>query len=120
MYLFRFLIYTNEISSEFVIKIILLALCFLYFSVGTGRLKEVGSGSHCVVKAGLGLAVLLSLLSVHVNGVRQYALLFPLLCLHVDLYSKPHQCQQVYSPKINNKAIKEVFIITFKTSVLSS
>lgn len=73
-----------------------------------------------MVQAGLGLAVLLSLLIARVNGVRHYAQLFPLLCLHVDLYSKPHQCQQVYSPKINNKAIKEVFVITFKTSVLPS
>lgn len=39
MYLFSFLIYANEISSEFVIKIILLALCFLYFSVGTGMIE---------------------------------------------------------------------------------
>lgn len=83
-------------------------------------MKEVGAGSHCVVQAGLGMAVLLSFLSACVNGVCHYAQLFPLLCLHVDLYSKPHQCQLVYSPKINSKAIKEVFVITFKTSVLSS
>lgn len=40
MYLFSFLIYANEISSEFVIKIILLALRFLYFSVGTRMIER--------------------------------------------------------------------------------
>lgn len=67
MYLLIFLIYENEISSEFVFKMILLALCFLYFSVG------VGAGSYNVVQAGLELAVLLSLLSASLNGVYHYA-----------------------------------------------
>lgn len=71
MYLFRFQIYANEVSSEFVIKMILLALCFLYFSVG--------AGSYCVVQAGLELAVLPSLVSASINGVCHYAQLFPLL-----------------------------------------